>query len=71
LIIINRSKKFIIVEIDIKVDEIEDLNAAIQERKNQKPSLTNRDLMGAPVLPPPSQSLFSFLDGVGVGVTPR
>jgi hypothetical protein len=53
------------------VDEIEDLNAAIQERKNQKPSLTNRDPMGAPVLPPPSQSLFSFLDGVGVGATPR
>ena len=42
-----------IVEIDIKVDEIEDLNAAIQERKTQKPSLTNRDPMGAPVLPPP------------------
>jgi len=27
--------------------------------------------MGAPVLPPPSQSLFSFLDGVGTGTTPR
>jgi len=62
---------FVILEIDIKVDEIEDLNAAIQERKNQKPGMTNRDPLGAPVLPPPSQSVFSFLDGVGTGTTPR
>jgi hypothetical protein len=60
------------LEIDIKVDEIEDLNAAIQERKNQKPGMTNRDAMGAPVLPPPPlQSVFSFLDGVSAGATPR
>ena len=58
-------------EIDIKVDEIEDLNAAIQERKNQKPGATSRDAMGAPVLPPPPQSLFSFLDGVNGGATPK
>ncbi len=68
MIIINRTIFFVILEIDIKVDEIEDLNAAIQERKNQKPGITNRD---PPVLPPPSQSLFSFLDGVGTGTTPR
>jgi hypothetical protein len=62
---------FIDLEIDIKVDEIEDLNAAIQERKNQKPGIANREPMGAPVLPPPSQSQFSFLDGAGTGTTPR
>ena len=58
-------------EIDIKVDEIEDLNAAIQERKAQKPGVTNRDSTGAPVLPAPSQSLSSFLDGACVNTTPR
>ena len=51
------------------MDEIEDLNAAIQERKNQKPNVTNRDPTGPPVLPPPSQSPFSFLDGTNA--TPR
>ena len=61
--------EFVIVEIDIKVDEIEELNAAIQERKNQKPNVVNREQIGAPVLPPPSQSLFSFLDGGNA--TPR
>ena len=55
------------LEIDIKVDEIEDLNAAIQERKNQKPGTINRDAFGAPILPPPPSSLFSILDGA----TPR
>ena len=60
-----------ILEIDIKVDEIEDLNAAIQERKNQKPGVNNRETMSAPVLPPPPQCLFSMLDGVPPAVTPR
>jgi hypothetical protein len=53
------------------VDEIEDLNTAIQERKAQKPGMANRDAIGAPVLPPPPQSLFSFLDGVSANATPR
>ncbi|CAF1242221.1 unnamed protein product [Adineta ricciae] len=60
-----------LTKIDIKVDEIEDLNAAIQERKNQKPNTTNRESISAPILPPPTQSVFSFLDGVGTGATPR
>ena len=71
----NSTIKFILlfssIEIDIKVDEIEDLNVAIQERKTQKPGMVNRDAMGAPVLPPPPQSLFSILDGANLGVTPR
>ena len=58
------------LEVDIKVDEIEDLNAAIQERKNQKPAMTNREPIGAAVPPPPSQSPSSFLDGVGNVTTP-
>lgn len=62
---------FFSIEIDIKVDEIEDLNAAIQERKTQKPGTTNRDAMGAPILPPPPPSLFSILDGANLGITPR
>lgn len=58
-----------LTKIDIKVDEIEELNAAIQERKAQKPGVTNRDSVGASVHPQPSQSVFSFLDGVNA--TPR
>lgn len=51
------------------MDEIEELNAAIQERKNQKPNVTNRDPTGPPAPPLPSQSPFSFPDGINA--TPR